>query len=370
MTGSLLVAAYALLPIVLPDTPNRMYPWNHLPPSVGWALAVLALFVAQYRVWLAMRNERDRLQQASDERLREKDQDLDAANTRIRQLEDLRPRLSACLVDKRGRLLLSVFNAGATAKVSAKITITGDTQHPQENVAAVWANELGEEVTIATGDAKEILIAETQAKGLTLLHLWAVPFYSVFGTRTATYSPGSPITSPSYNPRNDPEVLAIRQRINIRVLSTPASLLPAVDFGITLVGCDIWENLSGVPICPWEPLSMDPSERWQVFGSTVDHLLAMFRGVKGQNQSLPEDWQVFKNAVREALSLSDGLDEPYREQARARILPFDGVAQSALDNLSNSATELQNWLTKTNQQILGQRWKSPSATPPWSTPSA
>jgi hypothetical protein len=61
MTGSLLVAVYALLPLVLPDSPGRKttYLWNHLPPWLGVTLAVLALFVAQYHAWVDLRRDKE-----------------------------------------------------------------------------------------------------------------------------------------------------------------------------------------------------------------------------------------------------------------------------------------------------------------------
>src|ERR1700710_433578 len=92
MTGSLLVAAYALLPIIKPDAPGTRYPWNHLPPWAGWALATLALIVAQYLAWREIRNDREELQAEKD--------------ARIQELEAGCPRLSACLTHRTGQGLL------------------------------------------------------------------------------------------------------------------------------------------------------------------------------------------------------------------------------------------------------------------------
>jgi hypothetical protein len=58
MTGSLVVALYAILVVAFP---SKEHWWNQMPQWVVWSLVVLALVAAQYRAWLDMREQRDKV---------------------------------------------------------------------------------------------------------------------------------------------------------------------------------------------------------------------------------------------------------------------------------------------------------------------
>jgi hypothetical protein len=321
------------------------------------------------------------------ETLAERDVELEIAKARIRELEDMRPRLSGCLNNQGNRLYLKVHNEGAPADVWAKVSSIGDITRTLDNVDAVWRNELEARVRIGTGGDSEIIIAEMGRhgsheqrtsgeivgdliQGSDVLFYWFIPYISGGHRDSARSSQGGvPSVSGVYDARQDGEARAVRQRLTIKIFSDLPSSLPPIACEITLVGCDQYENLSGVPLCPALPL--DPSEVWQSFRSAADHMLAMFRGVRDWHSSpiLPVDWRGFQSSVQDASSLAESLAEPYKAQAQALIRPFIGIEQSNLSAISGAADELQEWLESTNQNILTERWQSPSEGPPSSTPS-
>ena len=252
MTGSFLVAVYAILPLVFPDTRHRKYLWNHLPPWAGWTLAVLAVVTAQYLAWSKVRDERER------------------AQSEVERLKAERPLLVGCLheeTEQPGNLWLAVTNGGAPAKVWAAITVAGDTTKPCSGVDAVWRHVQVGRCDLGTEETRYIKLAVMLPSGRIMPQTfnWHVPFIAE-GEECSTFSKrDGGRTSADYNPKTD--ALASRQRITLEVFSTPASLSRPIRCNIVLVGCDAWEDLAGVSVCgpsipappPADQLSPTPS---------------------------------------------------------------------------------------------------------------
>lgn len=306
--------------------------------------------------------------------LMERDQVIAKANTRIQELEAGHPRLSACLDDQQSALSLIISNDGAaSARVWAKITIMGDTLRPQNNAYAAWKHEPSgkETVEIAAGDHKEILIGQTDSADPSYFLFYWFVFFIRGGEQGHTHpSAGLWFSAGSQTLAPEDPALEIRQRVSLKVFSDPASLSPAIQCSITLVGCDRWENLSGVSLC--SHINADPAEKWQAFYSAASSMLIHYRSVKtlyGAGSLGQEDWSVFKGVTREALSFSNNLGEPHRTQAHALLRPLVEIEQSSLTSFS--IADLDSWLQKTNHDVLIQRWSSPlpPAAPPETTAS-
>ena len=314
---------------------------------------------------------------APGEIIGERDATIESANARIRELEAQCPRLSACL-EQRGRtLLLVVSNDGATADVSAKITVAGDTLDPQSNATAAWRGESAGEVKIRTGDRKEIILAErrSHAPGGRMSFHWAAAYFQAGAlewTRPARDA------FPTQHPGGEqfiPYVQEIRQRVSVRVLSDQ----PPIEASITLVGSDLWDDLVGVPWCSAQPTDsaaltrqeqegaavQATFEQWEGFDQEVSSLMSLFRSVREAGK--PGDERVFRGVVQEVLASADELPDSYKYDALSLLQPFADGELSALDI---HAATLQDWQTKMRRHFLTQRWRSqPSANPPSSTPS-
>jgi hypothetical protein len=85
MTGSLPLAVYEVLTLA---APGKEHLWNHPPPWLIWLSVLIAVTAAQFRAWLDIRKKRDEARKTGEDRLREKAQALDAANARIRELQE------------------------------------------------------------------------------------------------------------------------------------------------------------------------------------------------------------------------------------------------------------------------------------------
>jgi hypothetical protein len=245
MTGSLLVAVYATLTLGFPDTPHSKYPWNHLPSWVVWTLAVLALATAQYLAWRDVRGDRENLL------------------WEVERLKAGRPRLRACLheeTEQPGNLWLAVTNDGAPAEVWATITVTGDTTKPCSGADAIWRYIQAGRCDLGTGETRYIKISVMLSSGKIMpqTFVWHVPFIADGEECTTCSKHDGDRTSADYNPKTDP--LASRQRVTLQVFSTPASLLPAIRCSVVLVGCDAWEDLTGVGVCDPSILVPPPAD--------------------------------------------------------------------------------------------------------------
>jgi len=194
--------------------------------------------------------------------LKEKDAAVELANARVRELEANRPRLSACLheeAERPGNLWLAVTNKGAPAKVWAAITVSGDTTKPCSGVDAIWRHVQAGRCDLGTGETRYITLAVMwAAKLVPQTFNWHVPFNENGEERTTSSKRDGPQTSPEYNPKTDP--LASRQRVILEVFSTLASLLPPIRCTVVLLGCDAWEDLTGVGVCDPSILAPPPAD--------------------------------------------------------------------------------------------------------------
>jgi hypothetical protein len=172
MTGSILVAAYALLPLIAPDPADKTttYPWNHLSPWVGWTLAILALFVAQYRAWLDMRSQRD--------------------EAKISHLSKVQLRI----VREGNRLLLRVENTGAVAaSLSARLRVDGDLAHalPLDAYCRWEGGDPKKDLILKVGDFGHLFLAERRNLTSSLASRWWVQYSTATGTNGEVESQGS-----------------------------------------------------------------------------------------------------------------------------------------------------------------------------------
>ena len=152
--------------------------------------------------------------------------------------------------DKSDGLLLAVTNSGAPAKVWAKLWISGDTLKARSDVYAVWNNNRPREyeVELAPGETKRIRIASTRKAAEigpdALKYYWYVPFIEN-GEQVETRSRDSAFPKhPGYDPKTDPQALAVVQDVRVEVFSVPASVSPRIRARVKLIGCDLWEDLS------------------------------------------------------------------------------------------------------------------------------
>jgi hypothetical protein len=336
MTGCFLVAAYEVATVAFP---GKEHWWNKPPPLVVWSLVMAAIGRAQYLAWRDLRTATDTLQLTVD------------------ALHEMRARLSASFEDRQGALVLVVTNHGAPAEAWAQITISGDTLDPQTNAFAVWdgAPEDSHSVRLATGETREIIIAEMRSGGpRDMQYYWFVPFIRA-GERKAT-RPASGLlpTLPRFRPHL--EASAIRQQVTITVVSDPTSVLPPIQCSITLVGCDLWENLSGIAPTsriassttnPAPPEQAPPAawlEHWEAFYLTAGEIVVRFHDLSYASEASAADWQAFKDVVGEALSRAAELQEPHRGQALSLLQPFVDVEQSTLGVCLGLAPDFRNWL--------------------------
>jgi hypothetical protein len=334
MTGCLLVAVYEVATVAFP---GKEHWWNKPPPLAVWSLVLAAIARAQYLAWRDVHTERGSLQ------------------SKVEGLHEMRPRLSASFEDRQGALVLVVTNHGAPAEVWAKITVSGDTLDPQTNAFAVWDGAAGEtpSVRLATGETREIIIAEMRIGGpRDMQYYWFVPFMRA-GERTATRpAPGLVPTLPRFGPH--PGASAIRQEVTLKVVSDPTSVLPPIQCAITLVGSDRWERLSGVsPSSPISTSSTDPPqqvpsaawvEHWDAFYLTAGEIVGRFHDLSYASEPSADDWQAFKDVVRQALSRAAELQEPHRSQALSLLRPFVDVEQATLGVCAGLAPDFRNWL--------------------------
>ena len=296
--------------------------------------------------------------------IKEKNQEINRAGDRIKELEATRPRLSACLADHSDALFLVISNDGAgAAEVSAKITISGDAMSPQTDAYAIWNNEPDgrERVRIDAGDQKMILVCEAGTEGQDFFHwYWFIPFISN-GKKDRT-RPFTGLFPSSRAWLGDDkavpeEAQEIRQRVSLRVTSEPASLSPLIQCSITLVGYNHWEGLSGVALCAQPPTDL-AYENWTRFYSRARGMLGHYYIVKRlyDAEALDQDdWSGFKFLADEALALSNQLQESHQEQARRLLQPIVDVVRSSLD--SCPVEDLEGWLKSTNHSFLIQRWR-------------
>jgi hypothetical protein len=188
----------------------------------------------------------------------ERDSAIAAAETRIRELEASRPRLSACLREDETRLLLSVTNAGESAWVWATIAVSS-TRAPRSGVSAIWRHTPKDRSRLTMHETRDIVVAERRRddeRWNQLKYYWYVPFIED-GQRVETRSLEPAIPSyPGYDSSVDPDARTVRQDVRISVVSDPPSLEPPIYCTIALIGCDMWEA-QGVPTCPQPPPPAD-----------------------------------------------------------------------------------------------------------------
>jgi hypothetical protein len=200
----------------------------------------------------------------------EKNVVIDLANTKIRELEANRPRLSACLYEDSGQLLLSVTNAGAAAWVWATVNVSGNTLRQRSSVSAVWKHIAEDRSKLTMHETRDIIIAERKRddqQWASLKYYWYVPFIEN-GNRSETRPLSASVPShPGFDSKLDPEARAIRQDVSITVLSDPISLEPPIHCVLALVGCDMWEDVSGVQVCPQLSARSSASEELQRFAA-------------------------------------------------------------------------------------------------------
>lgn len=68
VTGSLPIAAYTVLAVGWPDTPQKQYFWNHIPQWAVIILALLGVTAAQYLAWRDLRAVNETLRRELRER--------------------------------------------------------------------------------------------------------------------------------------------------------------------------------------------------------------------------------------------------------------------------------------------------------------
>jgi hypothetical protein len=282
-----------------------------------------------------------------------------SANARIRELEEDRPRLSACLVDQGHSLFLSISNAGAPAKVWASMTVAGDTSRRESDAFVTWKDLPGGRYIerIATGETRKLVIAEMQSAGpYDILYHWCVPF--IFGREreSSHSSTGSvPLFTPAPESNREPHLS--RQKVTLKVFSDKTSLLPAIQCDITLVGCNRWESLSGVSVCPATENALQ--EQWYSFYVVAGDTLARLNALRGDGEPSDEFWLAFKRTVQRALSLAENLKEPYRSHGRGPLHTFNSAPKSSFGPCFVVAPDFLNWLLRTNEHIRTHGWDAP-----------
>jgi len=303
------------------------------------------------------------------------------ANARIRELEEDRPRLSACLIDRGHTLFLSVTNTGAPADVWASIAITGDTSRPRPAGFATW-KDIPEDVPpskrhlerIAKGESRTLVIAEMQSAGkYNILYHRYVPFI-LAGERESTHSAEGAVpcfySDPSnFEPVIDSSSSLSRQKVTLRVFSDKTSLSLPIQCDITLIGCDRWEKLSGVPLCPLAEeadllLSGALQDQWDLFYIAVGKTLSRLNALGTYSEPSDESWLTFKCMVQVALSLAETLPEAYRDFPLSLLRTFSDAPKSSFGPCFVVAPDLMNWLLRTNEHFQTYGYDAVPPDPP------
>jgi hypothetical protein len=304
-----------------------------------------------------------------------------ALRAEIESLKEDRPRLSACLVDRGHTLFLSVTNDGAPADVWASIAVTGDTSRPKCYGFAIW-RDTPEDVPprqrhierIAKSESRTLVIAEMHSAGkYNILYHRYVPFI-LAGEHESTHSAEGAVPCFYSDPSSfKPEVgssSVSRQEVALRVFSDKTSLLPPIQCDITLLGCDRWEMLSGVPLCPPVEerdlvLSDTLQDQWDSFYMVAGETLARLNALRNDSEPSDESWSAFKRLVQEALSLAGGLPEAYRDFPLSLLRTFSDAPKSSFGPCFVVAPDLMNWLLRTNEhfQIYGYDAAPPEPPP-------
>jgi hypothetical protein len=143
-------------------------------------------------------------------------------------------------MEHQGYLAVPIKNDGAPATVWAKLWVSGNAFKTRNNAYATWRGSTAHEIWLGNGESHEVLIArpghgEGGGASLFEFYYW-VPFIEN-GERDETRALASSWP-------NDPNPDA-RLQVRIEVFSRPESTYSPIKFGLDLVGCDRWENVTG-----------------------------------------------------------------------------------------------------------------------------
>jgi hypothetical protein len=164
---------------------------------------------------------------------------LREANAKIRAMESIRPRLSACLRRDSRRVFLVIKNDGAIANVSAKISYSG----ALNGADAAWSTRPDREYRMGNGDSGMISVARKDSYSATM-EWWCVQHLANGRKDDVRCDPAIP-----------------RPQVAISVFSEPESLEPPIRCTFTLLaGGRAVEELTGVNWCADASPSPPPAD--------------------------------------------------------------------------------------------------------------